>query len=335
MARQSRTLRLVGIVLIAVAMLIALYTAVVYLGVERGRSLREERQQEARTSEVATQLARAEDDISAENVSLASRRLTWILEQDPQHEGALALMEDLATATRDAERPAEDDATPTAAAAETAGGAEEGGLAAELRRLERLVETEAWAEAITALISFQYNYPDHERRRTDELLHEAYMAQGVELLYGDQIELGLYYLERAGRLGDLPQEVRDQQHWAELYLAGIGYSGVNWDVSLFYFRDLCVAAPFFHDACERLYEALIAYGDQYAVQRDWCPAESLYLEAYRQEASNSLSQKLREARDGCASATPTPAAPISGTTPVTGTLSISETIAPNNNFGQP
>lgn len=334
MAGRTRTLRIVGIVLIAVALLIALYAAVVYLGVERGRALREERLDMARASEIATQMAHAIEEVDNGNTALASRRLTWILEQDPAYEAALVLMEAIeAQATRAPQGEAE--ATPTSPATEGEAEAQETGLAGELQRLEDLVETESWGEAITALVAFQHSYPDYERRRTDELLQKAYMEQGVTLLYGDQIELGIYYLEQAERLGDLPQEVRDQQQWAELYLAGIGYYGVNWDVSLFYFRDLCLAAPFFHDACQRLYEALVAYGDQYAVQREWCPAEALYEEAYRQDASNALSQKLREARDGCAAATPTPSAPISDTAPVTGTQPLNDTIAPFGNVEGP
>lgn len=334
MAGRTRTLRIVGIVLIAVALLIALYAAVVYFGVERGRALREERLDMARASEIATQMAHAIEEVDNGNTALASRRLTWILEQDPAYEAALVLMEAIeAQATRAPQGEAE--ATPTSPATEGEAEAQETGLAGELQRLEDLVETESWGEAITALVAFQHSYPDYERRRTDELLQKAYMEQGVTLLYGDQIELGIYYLEQAERLGDLPQEVRDQQQWAELYLAGIGYYGVNWDVSLFYFRDLCLAAPFFHDACQRLYEALVAYGDQYAVQREWCPAEALYEEAYRQDASNALSQKLREARDGCAAATPTPSAPISDTAPVTGTQPLNDTIAPFGNLEGP
>lgn len=334
MAGRTRTLRIVGIVLIAVALLIALYAAVVYFGVERGRALREERLDMARASEIATQMAHAIEEVDNGNMALASRRLTWILEQDPAYEAALVLMEAIeAQSTRAPQGEAE--ATPTSPSTEGEAEAQETGLAGELQRLEDLVETESWGEAITALVAFQHSYPDYERRRTDELLQKAYMEQGVTLLYGDQIELGIYYLEQAERLGDLPQEVRDQQQWAELYLAGIGYYGVNWDVSLFYFRDLCLAAPFFHDACQRLYEALVAYGDQYAVQREWCPAEALYEEAYRQDASNALSQKLREARDGCAAATPTPSAPISDTAPVTGTQPLNDTIAPFGNLEGP
>ena len=329
-------MRLFGVILIGTALLIALYAAVVYVGVERGTALRRERLEVARASEIATQVARAQEDIDAGNTSLASRRLTWILEQNPQHEAAQLLVEYLAIeagSMRDAQSPGDVTATPPLT--ETVDRAGEDGLAGELRRIESVLATEAYEEAIRALISFQHNYPDYQRRRSDELLHEAYMEQGVELLYGDQIEVGLYYLEQARRLGELPQDVRDQQHWAELYLAGMGYYGVNWDVTLFYFRDLCLAAPFFHDACEKLHAALVAFGNQYAVQQDWCPAESYYAEAYRQDASNDLSQKLSNAREGCASATPTPAAPITGTIPVSGTAPIGDTVSPNRNIERP
>lgn len=338
MARRSRALRIAGIVLIVAALLIALYTVVAYVALESGRTLRTERLREEQATELANQLGHAREDISDGNFSLASRRLEWILEQDPDYPEARGLLDDARealTGRRELAQPSDSEATATPRITPLAAGAGDAAAAAELQRLEALVEAEAWNEAITALVSFQYNYPDYERRRTDELLHESYMAQGVELLYGDQVELGLYYLEQAQRLGDLPQDVRDQQEWAELYLAGIGYFGVNWEVSLFYFRDLCLAAPFFHDACGKLYEALVAYGDQYAAQQEWCPAEGLYDEAYRQNDSDTLLSKLQNARQGCESATPTPSAPISGTLPVTGTTPVTDTLSPNRGFGLP
>lgn len=338
MANRSRILRILGIVLIVVALLIAMYTVVAYVALERGRNLRMERLQEERAAELANQLTRAREDIGGGNLTLASRRLEWILEQDPEYPEARALLDDAQgalTGTRRSSDPSGRDATATPDITPMAAGAGEEAAAAELERLETLVEQEDWDEAITALVSFQYNFPDYERRRTDELLYESYIARGVDLLYGDQVELGLYYLEQAQHLGNLPQDVRDQQEWAELYLAGIGYFGVNWEVSLFYFRDLCLAAPFFHDACGKLYEALVAYGDQYAAQQEWCPAEGLYNEAYGHNDSDALLTKLQNARQGCQEATPTPSAPISGTTPVTGTAPLTDTLSPNSGFRVP
>jgi len=335
MARRPRALRLIGIALIVAALFLGFYTTVAIVALQSGRTLRTEQLRQERAAELANQLSRAIEDIDKGNFSLAERRLEWILEQDSDYPEARTLLESTEAALIETNNPptrvsGEATATPDATATAVGGSnhGEDEDAAGELRGVERLVEQEAWEEAITALISLQHDYPNFERQQTDELLYEAYVAQGVDLLYGDQVELGLYYLDQAQRLGDLPQDVRDQQQWAELYLAGMGYFGVSWDVSLFYFRDLCLAAPFFHDSCQKLYEALVAYGDQYAVQQDWCPAESLYNEAYRLDDPDSLLQKLRRAREGCDAATPTPAAPVTDTAPVTRTMPFGGPLAP-------
>ena len=88
-----------------------------------------------------------------------------------------------------------------------------------------------------------------------------------------------------------------------------------------FFRDLCLSAPFYQDSCAHLFDSLVAYGDQYLVAQDYCPAVSIYREARQQNRSPELDEKLTQAVQGCAEATPTPA-PITGTLPVTGTESL-------------
>lgn len=325
MAQKPRLMRLVGTILIAAALLLALYTAIAYTAWQSGQSLRQQRVREERSTEVANQISHAQEEIEAGNVRLALRRLEWVLEQDPEHTRAQALREIAESALNQPGGPSQENEqateTPRATAPAGEGGSNEA-AEAQLQEAEQLVEAERWQEAITALVDFQHRFPAYERRYTDNLLYKSYMIRGTELLYGEQVELGLYYLSLAEELGDLPQDVQDQRNWAELYLAGMGYYGVNWEVALFYFRDLCLAAPFYQNSCQRLYEALVARGDQYAVQQDWCPARSLYSEAYAIDDPSGLAQKLGEAREACASATPTAAAPITATNslPLTATI---------------
>jgi hypothetical protein len=203
------------------------------------------------------------------------------------------------------------------------------------QRLERLVEDGAWTDAISAIITFQSAEPNYRRQDTDRMLYESYLNLGQELLAGDQVELGLNYLSLAEELGDLPQDVEDQRLWAELYLVGIAYYGVNWATSIAYFRDLCAAAPFYQDACQKLREALIAYGDAYVANLDWCPAEALYSEAARLDGDATLPGKLTEASQMCLEATPTPSAPITATEGISGTLpSAPPGAAENSSAGQ-
>jgi len=317
-----RWLQLLGVGLILVALILGLFTVSAYLGWQSGEELRAERVSRERQEQVETQVGRAQEEIEGGNFRLALRRLEWVLDRDADHPGARALYQEAQAALEgNSTPPAGDPATPTPSASPTRVAEneeeEDGAPAQALRRLERLVEEEAWQEAVSAIVAFQNEFPEYDRRRTAALLFEAYIGRGVELLYTDRVELGIFYLSQAQELGDLPAEVRDQQQWAELYLAGIAYFGVTWDVAISNFRDLCLAAPFYQDSCVHLREALVARGDQYAAQREWCPAESDYREALQLEESVNLAEKVDQARLGCLDATPTPTRP---TAPITDTF---------------
>jgi hypothetical protein len=306
----TRLLRGLALFLLAVAVLAIGYGGVAYVAWQRGQSIRAERVQIDLQEQLQKQVALAESDIAAGNYALAVRRLDWVLGHDAGYPDAHGLRDQAYQSLNRLLTPAATAviaaaATPTPPFQATPSPAEND-AAATLAAVRTLLQEEAWENAIDALINFQGRFPNYERHETDQMLYDTYVYYGVELLYSEQIELGLHYLERAERLGDLQESVGDQRVWAKLYLQGIGFYGVNWAASIFYFRDLCLAAPFFHNGCDRLREALVAYGDQYAAAQDWCPAVPLYAEAAQQSRGPLLSDKLAQAREGCLAATPTP-----------------------------
>ena len=150
----------------------------------------------------------------------------------------------------------------------------------------------------------------------------TYVALGLAYANTEKVELGLNYFAQAERLGDLPPEAEEYRLWADLYFQGIAYSGVNWSIAADYWADLCAAAPFYRDACVRLDRALVGQGDTFAFYLDWCPALEIYQRAWNRQPTNTLGNKLAQARDGCAAAT---AVPISGTLPLTGTAPLTPT----------
>ena len=325
MPPKPNLLSLVGIIIIGLALILGLYTTLGYLGWRSGQRLRAEQVVTEQTAEVARQTNFARDDIAQQNYRLALRRLAWVLAQEPGNETALALQAQAqaalnpnaaATATP---RPAPSATPPLSGTVTT-----DDLLAQQLLQLRKLVNDEEWPSAIEEIARFQRAHPSYERLETDRLLFDAYVNYGLSLLPGEQVELGLFYLRQAEKLGDLPTEASDQRLWAVLYLDGISFYRVNWDASLFYFRELCLAAPFFHDACAKLEEGLLAQANFYAAQQDWCPAEPLYQEAYRLNSSSDTANKLAQARTGCLSATATP--PLSGTLPITGTVPNTNTV---------
>lgn len=319
--RQPRLgVRLFGLALIIFSIVVATYLVVAYFAFESGRALRVEQESTARADQITHQIALAREDLGQGSDNLALTRLEWVLAQDPANAEAVALRDQIAAAGAEPTPPATEEpvvAEPESIPVEAL--ADEDALP-ELRTIRRLVAGEQWEDALSALLAFRQQYPDYERAETDQLLYDTYVALGLEYVNSDKIELGLNYFSQAERLGNLPQEALDYRVWADLYFEGIAYSGVNWDIAAGYWRDLCAAAPFFKNSCDRLDEALEGYGDQLAYLMDWCPAISVYQEAWNRRPSEMLESKIYQAREGCAMATPiTSTVPLTGTAPITDT----------------
>lgn len=318
-----RVLQIIGIIFICLAALGLLYGGVAYVAWQSGQALRQEQMQAQAVAELERQMELAEEDVRAGNYPLALRRLDWILAQQPDYPNAQTLYTQADTALN-----FHPTATPTITPTATPTITPTPEPIKELSELEQLVENQQWAEALTAITTFQRLNPNYQRQKTNELLFTTYIGYGEELLYGEQIELGLFYFGQASRLGELPQEVRDQQFWAELYLQGVAYYGVNWAVAVAYFSDLCLVAPFFHDACDKLYEAHVAYGDQWAEMQEWCPAAVYYGEALDQNFSRDLATKRTQAAENCLQATPTPTMTATLELPITPSFVETPTLQP-------
>lgn len=272
--------------------------------------------QDKQFAQLDRQITLAQENIDQGNYQLALTRLNWVLERDANHAQAQTLRDQALAGIGATPEPTPVTAvtvTPEPTRLPTATPGAIGSPSEELLRIQRLVATKFWEEALPALLAFQQQFPSFEREETDQLLYDVYLNYGLDSIEGEQVEVGMYYLAQAQQLGDLPQYVKDYQTWAELYTQGISFYGVNWEASAYYFRDLCLAAPFYQSSCEQLFTVLVSLGDQYAVAQDWCPAQQLYIEAGSYQTTAVLNQKRIEAEENCALATPTPSEPITNT----------------------
>jgi hypothetical protein len=324
--RRNRS-RMLGLLLIIMAALLAYYLLIIYLGWQSGQQLLSQQQEQQFAGQLTRQVELAQSDIEAENYALAVRRLEWVLAREPQNNSARSLY---ATAQEKLQvsqpSPAsQNQATPTTTPLPSPTPGLIDDPAEEMARIDRLIAGQEWSAAISALHAFRQQFPTHEQDKTDRLLFDAYIELGLKYMDGEQPELGLFYLSQAERLGDLPEVADEYRVWAELYTQGISFYAVNWEAAAYYFRDLCAAAPFYQNACQRLEQILIRQGDVYAFNEDWCPAEIYYHEAQSYSNSPELAQKLSEAREGCLMATPTPSVPITGTQSITDTRPITDT----------
>lgn len=332
-ASSRRMVRIVGMGLIIVAVVLGWLLLVGYLGYQSGQQKMVSLQQEAFTEQMSRQIALAQENIDLGNYELAQVRVAWLLERDPKNPEVQQLQAQVEQAVAQSVSvtavatpvQAEVVSSPTPEPSPTPG--QIASPEEELQRIRRQIVRKEWDDTVNALVAFQLQFPSYERSETDQLLYDAYLGYSQELLEGSQVELGLYYLDQAETLGNLPQSMIDYRTWAELYTQGISFYGVNWDAASYYFRDLCLAAPFYQDSCTKLHESLVGFGDQYAGMQEWCPAQTLYEEAWRQTSTSELSDKLDVAREGCLSATPTPSGPITGTVPITGSVPFSGTVS--------
>ena len=320
--RARKLMRALGLLLIGLSVLSAWYLLVGYLGWQSGQTALTEMREVEMTAQLARQITLARENIGQGSYNLALRRLDYVLEHDPGSQEALdlqaqALAELALLNTPQPELALTASPTPLPLPSATPGLISD--PQAELQRIRRLIANGDWPAALPALVTFQWQFPSYERQETDQLLYDVYINLGLDLLEGEDVELGLFYLERAESLGNLSQEVLDYRLWAELYLQGIAFYGVNWEVTTYYFRELCLSAPFYQLACERLQESLVNLGDQYGAALDWCPAQALYQEALQYDRTQALVEELSQAQAACLLATPTPLAPITDTLPVTGT----------------
>ncbi len=310
--------RIAGLGLLLLVIVAAIYIAVGYFAWQSGQILRDERLSQQKTEQLTRQVGLAQEDIAAGSYNLAIHRLDWVLERDPASSEAEALRRQAQAALKTALTPAAPP-SPTPLPEPTLAPGDVIDPAVELQRLQRLDDRQQWEQLLAGTLVLQRQFPDFERFETDRLLYDAYLNLGLQNIQGSQIETGIYHLSQAEKLGDLPQEALDYWLWAELYLEGIAYVGVNWGVASSVFRELCLAAPFYQNACDRLFAALLAEGDRYRLSGEYCPAVDLYREARQHGSGAALNQNLSDSQEGCALATPTPM-PISDTLPITGTV---------------
>ena len=319
---SRRWTRRIGLLLIITAVLLAYFLIIGLLGYQSGQRGLIAAEATALSESLSRQVELAKTDVADGRYALAQERLSWVLARTPSHPESLALQQEAQEKLNERLTP-QPTSTITPSPTDTPTPSATPEIAAnpieQFTAIEQLIEAEAWQDAVDSIIDFQHQFPAYERLTTDQWLYDSYIQLGLSLMNGEQVELGMFYLSQAKRLGDLPPEVVDAETWAELYLQGLAFYNTNWAASAYYFRDLCLAAPFYQDSCERLHEVLIAFADQYAAAQDWCPAQELYEEARQHDITPGLPQKLEQAVAGCLSATPTPMV-ITNTVPITQTV---------------
>jgi len=238
-------------------------------------------------------------DIEAGHYELARQRFEYVIQLDPAYPGvtdqlALVLLELNTTATP---TPVP---SPTLTPTPDTRGAEELFSQAQL-----LLADSKWTEAIDTLLKLRKNEPAFQPVEVDSMLYVALRNRGVQRILGESdLEGGTYDLALAERFGPLDYEASNYRTWANLYVTGASFWGLDWQQAIFYFGQLLQVAPNLRDATtmtatERYRLALLKYGDFLAANGDWCAAQEQYEAAYNFGSDPSIEPTLSNAAAEC------------------------------------
>ena len=238
-------------------------------------------------------------DMQAGNYGLARQRFEYVIQLDPAYPGvtdqlALVLLELNTTATP---TPVP---SPTLTPTPDTRGAEELFSQAQL-----LLADSKWTEAIDNLLKLRKEEPAFQPVEVDSMLYVALRNRGVQRILGESdLEGGTYDLALAERFGPLDYEANNYRTWANLYVTGASFWGLDWQQAIFYFSQLLQVAPNLRDATtmtatERYRLALLKYGDFLAANGDWCSAQEQYEAAFNFGSDPSIEPTLSHAAAEC------------------------------------
>jgi tetratricopeptide (TPR) repeat protein len=170
-----------------------------------------------------------------------------------------------------------------------------------------------WEGVIATVSQLHAVDPTYEAVKANGMLYVAYRNRGVALIKGDDIETGMFDLDKAQAIGPLDSEALNYRAWGRLYLAAQSFWGLNWQQAMEILQQLHLIAPYFHDTPELLYTATVKYADQLTHSGDHCSAAQHYAEAQALKPDPKIAEALLAAQTSCA-LTPTA---VSSSTPGT------------------
>lgn len=193
-----------------------------------------------------------------------------------------------------------------------------------------------WSGAIETLLRLRQKDSTYQIVKVDSMLYVALRNRGVQkILNLADLEGGTYDLALAERFGLLDVEANNYRLWADLYVTGLSFWGLDWQQSAYYFGQLLLVAPNLRDlsgitATERFITATIKYGDSLAQNKEWCKAQEQYKIALNYSPNEAIKPTATEAASKCEGKSENggegkPGAQPTATPTLTDTLLVTET----------
>jgi tetratricopeptide (TPR) repeat protein len=318
----------VGVIIVGIGLAIVLLAGAA--GWTSGQRMAQEHATATQNAEINDQLGRIPGDIANGNTVLLDARIKFLATLTPGVPGIADLMqtattlhlnnqptstpEIIATATLEAASPTSE---PEIVVPQATGGAFD--LDAMLQQSRTAVSTAQYMDAIDLLDAIVAVDSNYERTEVRALMLEALSTQALRLFRsGSSLAEAVVLTDRAKEFG-LPgdSELHYEQYVAALYLTAKSAVGTNYPVAIQALQEVYNTAPNYMDVQQLLFDQIVAYGDAWVAQGEYCPAVTQYQNALTIFNNAGIAAKRDNATTVCAQGTAVPGtAPIDGGQPI-------------------
>jgi tetratricopeptide (TPR) repeat protein len=161
-----------------------------------------------------------------------------------------------------------------------------------------------WRRAIEIFSQVRALDQAYERDQITQMIYQAALTYGQQLLTEDRLEEAIAYLDQAAYLKPLPAETEAEAQYARMYITARDYWNVNWEKAIESFGELYQIGPGYRDTFARYVEAYIQYGAERTRAGDPCTAQTQYEEALKLRPTAELQTKADAAKEACLTAPP-------------------------------
>ena len=280
--------------LLAILVIVLGMGGMAYFGYQAGVQQSAAAAATAVADEVQLQYSLAVQDMEIGQPGVAVQRLEHIVQIHPDFPGATQMLEKAREAAGGVGRRAARPIAILVPAEEQLSIEEIYHLLAGAYKQGEWSESVRWAAALKAAAG------QYRSINVDSMLFVSLRNRGIERIDSGVLELGLTDLEHAEQIMTLDDVALQRRRWASLYLAGLTFWDLNWQLAIDNLYILNQIAPNFLDTRSLLLEAYIAYGDALLQAQDSCLAGQQFAAALETEADAYTEQQLEAAEKSCA-----------------------------------
>ena len=300
--------------LISLLVLVAALGLGGFAGYGTGVSERVSAQSTLVASQLGDQFKLVQQDMTAGRYSVARQRLEFIIGQDPSFPGASEKLAEVLVKQAITPSPVPTE-TPTLTPTPDTRNQE-----AVFAQAQQQMTNKDWTGLMGSLDTLRKTDPTYKTAIVDSMYYTALRNRGMDQILGTgtykttNLEGGIYDLTLAERFGPLDGQADGLRSFARMYITAASFWSVDWPRAVDYFRQVVQFAPNLRDssnvtASQRLYQALLQYGDQIAgaggKSKDQCKALDLWKEASGIQALNNDYQYQYDQLDNTCNPAPT------------------------------